>query len=113
MIPHLREGDRLYAAITHRTLNCFLGHYLPRSHFVLEVFVKEVSDGAGGVMYFFDTGFYLDHAFVSKFEHEAKEAVTRIFEKEHGFSMPLDKVCVISWEDYNRESKAHEAKMRA
>jgi hypothetical protein len=112
-IPSLKKGDRLYAAITYKTPNVFIAHYLPKPYFVLEVFVEQVSDGSGGTQYFFDTDFQLDFCFVSKDLESAQKSLVQSFETEMGFSQPLEKIWIVASEDYKREAKIHQSKIRA
>ena len=72
-----------------------------------------VSDGSGGRQYSFDTDFHLDHCFVSKEVSKAEEALTKSFEEEMGFPMPITKVLFFTSEVYNREAKVHNRKVLA
>ena len=103
--PHLKKGDRLYAVITYHTPNLFLGHYLPRPYFILEVFLEQVSDGSGGVQYFFDTNFNLDTTSVFIKLDDAKSALVGMFEAETGGVLTRDKVRLVSSQEYKDVSR--------
>ncbi len=106
--PYLKKGDRMYAVITYHTPNLFLGYYLPRPYFILEVFIEQVSDGSGGVQYFFDSNFHLDAVPVFMKLEEAKSALVGIFTAETDGVLTRDKVKLVSSQEYKDLSRKAE-----